>query len=531
MDEGSGGAFRKLFLETNRFWNRYDAYVRVPLSLVPKIITTGSGGGKKKKHGKGGGSSSSSSTGGGSKVWGHNVDDLGYDESVCRSVVEVLSRALGDRATAIRALTCGNGDIRAMSNDVGSSNEDIATRVIVDSDQCQVIPIRGSGSSGFGYLAKPRERMPTSPAFINQHGGEQCLVVGLRIDPNASRRIVDRGPPAEDTEGSNAFVALWGEQYAQLRRFQDGAIVRAIVWNNAAQASSGGDLLQFAGMDRSMGGIVERIVQHIVKLHFTDAKYMKKSKVGKVVAFELRNMVSFIDGIASPQPSPFSDSLVLHKNVMTAFDSLAEFLRRNTSTTYETAGGRGKKASKLGLPLSVDEVEPLSPCLRYSSLFPPVPHPLLGGTDSGDKRKISGVNPGEPILIQIRFEGSSKWPTSLNAMCAAKCAMLIQLAEGIERMKQESSGGDSDLGSFDGPIDVTPNYMDIGYRGYSWRIIVRADQELRMLKGLRNPTKEARALQLVSRCSFTCSLCFFSVSRMLTFQFIFCNMTMSIELD
>ena len=57
MDEGSGGAFRKLFLETNRFWNRYDAYVRVPLSMVPKIITTGGSGSKKKKHGKGGGSS------------------------------------------------------------------------------------------------------------------------------------------------------------------------------------------------------------------------------------------------------------------------------------------------------------------------------------------------------------------------------------------------------------------------------------------------------------------------------------------
>lgn len=315
---------------------------------------------------------------------------------------------------------------------------------------------------------------------------------------------MDRGPPAEDVRGSAAFVSLWGERHAQLRRFQDGAIVRAVVWN-AMNDIEEENLVQFHGMDRSMGGIVERIVGHMTKLHFTDVKVMKKRKKKMPAttpggAFELRNMVSFIDGVASASaPSPLSDSLALHKNAMTAFDSLSDFLRRNTATA---ATSDGKKVSKLGLPLSIDEVEPLSPCLRYSALFPPVPHPLLGGTDidsGGDskKRKVSGVNVGSPILVQIRFEGSSKWPTSLNAMGAAKCAMLVQIAEGIERMKQEGRH-DDDLDAFDGPMDVTPNYLDVGYRGYSWRIIVRADQELRMLRGLRNPNDEAKALRLVS---------------------------------
>mmetsp|Transcript_1191 Transcript_1191/g.2196 ORF Transcript_1191/g.2196 Transcript_1191/m.2196 type:complete len:1553 (-) Transcript_1191:57-4715(-) len=508
--EGGTGAFKKLFLETNRFWTRYDAYVRVPLAAVPKLLAatasaSGAGGGKK-KHGKATGSGSNASN-----VWGHDVNDLGYDESVCRSVVEVLSRALGDRATAIRAFTGGNGDIRnAVSNEM--NNEDAATKVIVDSDQCHTVPIRGSGSTQFGYAARLAERSSTPSALYSQNDKEQepHLVIGLRINPTTSRRIVDRGPPAEDIVGSNAFVALWGEKAAQLRRFQDGAIVRAVVWNAAGDVSGGTDV-QFHGMDRSMGGIAERIVQHIVKLHFTDSKLGKKRKDVPGVAFELRNMLSFIDGVSvapasSPQSSRFADSLALHKNAMTAFDSLAEFLRRNTKTTNNSLG-KGKQASSLGLPLSVDEVEPLSPCLRYSALFPPVPHPLLGGTDVGSssdkKRKVSGVNVGSPILIQIRFEGSSKWPTSLNAMGAAKCAMLAQLADGIDKMKQEHAGGASgsvdnnaDLDGFDGPMDVTPNYLDIGYRGYSWRIIVRADQELRMLRSLGNPTVEAKTLQL-----------------------------------
>jgi len=482
------GAFRKLFLETNRFWTRYDAYVRIPLEVIPKIGCQSGGAGKKSK-GHGGKTGREEA-----KVWGQDASDIGYDESVRRGVVGVLSRALGDRVTAIRVFSSGNGDIRSNVN-VDSGN-DIATKVVLDSDQCCAIPIRG-GNATVGYAANVSDRAPT-PSALPSNDEEPCLVVGLRIDPNASRRIVDRGPPAEDVEGSDAFVALWGEEHAQLRRFQDGAIVRAVVWNapaTSAQRASGHGLLRFAGEDRSMGGIVERVTQHIVHVQFTHVS--KKGKNPKLVSFELRDVISLIDGVIStPQPSPYADSLALHKNVMSAFESLADFLRQNTVTSMDNISG--KKVSALGLPLKIDEVEPLSPCLRYSALFPPVPHPLLGGAElDGDKRKISGVNEGSPVIIQIRFEGSSKWPSSMNAMGAAKCAMLIQLADGIEKMKKEGNrSAADDLDGFDGPIDVTPNYLDVGYRGYSFRIIVRADQELRMLRNLLNPTQEAVALRL-----------------------------------
>ncbi|KAL3811309.1 hypothetical protein ACHAXA_005395 [Cyclostephanos tholiformis] len=499
----AASAFRRLFLETNRFWTRYDAYVRVPLSVVPRVDD------KRKKP---------------VRLWGVDQDDLGYDESVCRGVIGLLSRALGDRAIFVRALTGGNGiNIhRATASDTRMNDDIIATTVISDSDQIHCFPIRGGSALrfSFGYAARAKDRCPLSPAASlpssDDVGVEPCLVVGIRIDPNASRRVVDRGPPAEDVRGTDAFVALWGEVHAQLRRFQDGAIVRAVVWNDPAvtatteTASMGVESVQYSGMDRSMGGIVERIVQHIVRLHFMDdgkksaAVAMKTSKKSTSMAFELRNMISFIDGCASsPVSSPFSDSLALHKNVLTAFNFLADFLRQNTKTTIDNSlGSKGRKVSNLGLPLAIDEVEPLSPCLRYSALFPPVPHPLLGGSGGdvlgSEKRKVSGSSIGSPILVQIRFEGTSKWPASLNAMGAAKCAMLIQLAEGIDKMKRERGAGTEgdDLAFFDGPMDVTPKYLDIGYRGYSWRIIVRADQELRMLRGLKNPTMEAKALRL-----------------------------------
>ena len=51
--------------------------------------------------------------------------------------------------------------------------------------------------------------------------------IGVTLDPTTSVRLVDRGPSPEDAEASEEFRAFWGP-LAQLRRFQDGAIVEAV---------------------------------------------------------------------------------------------------------------------------------------------------------------------------------------------------------------------------------------------------------------------------------------------------------------
>ena len=91
----------------------------------------------------------------------------------------------------------------------------------------------------------------------------------------------------------------------------------------------------------------------------------------------------------------------------------------------------------------------------------------------------------DPILIQIRFGASSKWPSDLKAIGAAKTAMLIQLANAIE------GENNSDFG---GLVQVTTNYLDLGYQGYYFRILVRADPEIKMLQGLIQPSSVASSL-------------------------------------
>jgi len=109
--------------------------------------------------------------------------------------------------------------------------------------------------------------------------------------------------------------------------------------------------------------------------------------------------------------------------------------------------------------------------------------------------------PYSPIKIQIRFGSSSKWPNDLKSIGAAKTAMLIQLADGIEAMKEQG-----DNLNFGGPIIVTPTYLLLGFRGYSWKIVVRADPELYFLRGLHKPNNDAlRLLHALTKDHITSS--------------------------
>lgn len=352
--------------------------------------------------------------------------DGSWEESI-RSLTQTLETALGNRIRGIRVLSTGNG--------------------IVERDADET-------ACGESMQKVKANHSPTGSSFI---------VIGLSINPETSQRAVDRGPPAENSDEVTAFLQLWGKK-AQLRRFKDGAIIQAVVWNDTPST--------FSGEDRMDGGIVKKIIQHIVKLHYTTEQ----------IDFSLPELLSAVDGIAEhgKEAALFSDPFAAQRTLMKAFESLSDFLRSNSQPPYVGS----KESSRLGLPLPIDSVEPLSPSLRYSDLFPPLPHPLLGGEPAGEK-KVSGAIVSNPILIQLRFGSSSKWPTDLKAMGAAKAAMLVQLINGIEELDPEG---------FDGPMVVSPTYADIGYKGFVFRLVVRADQEIRMLQGLQNPSPEATTL-------------------------------------
>lgn len=59
---------------------------------------------------------------------------------------------------------------------------------------------------------------------------DSTVRVGLIVEPKNVDRLVDHGPPAEDKVAAAAFRQFWGDK-AELRRFKDGSILEAIVWD------------------------------------------------------------------------------------------------------------------------------------------------------------------------------------------------------------------------------------------------------------------------------------------------------------
>ena len=70
--------------------------------------------------------------------------------------------------------------------------------------------------------------------------------VGLVLDTSAHTRRIDMGPPAE-TNGVAAFRDFWGPR-AELRRFADGSIREAVLWecDPGLESSIVGQIVRYA---------------------------------------------------------------------------------------------------------------------------------------------------------------------------------------------------------------------------------------------------------------------------------------------
>ena len=81
----------------------------------------------------------------------------------------------------------------------------------------------------------------------------RAVIVGLVLDASKAFRKVDRGPPAEDAVAAGVFRALFGSR-AELRRFKDGAIVEAAVWEDVPRQRVPGFIVEFLAQRAPLQG-------------------------------------------------------------------------------------------------------------------------------------------------------------------------------------------------------------------------------------------------------------------------------------
>lgn len=490
-------AFRRIFFVNCRFWRKHDLYARVSLTSLADYCTFATNtnmqpGGQQPQTTK--------------EIWKMKCLDLGNYEAVSRTAVELITAALGDRATLVRPLTCGNGEnIDGVTVQLGNlthtTTKDSSNRVhniLHDADQAVSWPpmTPTTEREGQGHSNVLKQYGIVCP--LNWQGDIPCLIIGIRVKSETAARVVDRGPPADEKESiqSKEFKAFWGNK-AELRRFKDGAIVHAVVWNtndddNYVENKSQRIGFSFCSSETS-NNIVERIVKCILCTHMIDTdecrdkEYFVYDKV-KFLNTEVLGLVDSVrcKGISEKHGSNTSpgidlSSVQLHRDLMKVFQDFSSFLVERTKDETNRLGG---------IPMSIDSVEAISPSLRYSELFPPMKHPLF--YESGDAlrrgRKVPGVISCavDPMCIQIRLGRSNKWPSDLNAMGAAKCALLLQLAEGLERERPKTA------------CLVSPTYIDVAFEGYCFRLFIRPDEELKLIDSLKNPTSLAIDRKIVS---------------------------------
>ncbi len=265
------------------------------------------------------------------------------------------------------------------------------------------------------------------------------IMVGLRLFPDNENatRLVDRGPAAttsceNEEEGNNnstavggrtitttataaatlvskaaEFRAFWGEK-SELRRFKDGGIVEAVIWKDVPSHS-----------------IIENACRYIIKRHEPGLISLDRDVAysgGKDVAKQFLATDGGSGGGGSDKN--------LTRNAIQICDGVIKCLK--------------------GLPniiLNIRSISPASPMLRYTSLFPPVPHPSAGSASSGKRSTTSQV---DPIPIIVDFESSSQWPNDPEAMKAVQRALLVRIHDslrGVSSAAAASSVVDGGKGS------------------------------------------------------------------------------------
>ncbi|CAM9356162.1 unnamed protein product [Chrysoparadoxa australica] len=277
------------------------------------------------------------------------------------------------------------------------------------------------------------------------------LAIGLLTHPINVLRVVDRGPPADSGAPAKAFREFWGDK-SELRRFSDGSIVEALVWKGGRHK------------------VLEEIIKHSLARH--DPTRCQHDQV-QFHGSELLDLISArpkLPGLSLPQ-----DGNTLTQAAIQSFDRLVQRLK-----------------SLQGMPLRVNTVQAVSPMLRYTSVLPPVPHPLAISPEDpegnvaafwhqGSKKSGRVTSVLDPVDIILQFEGSGQWPDEIDAIRHTASAFLIRLSQRLWEQHRLRS-------------EITKSWLDVFSDGYCWRLCLNNDWELNALK--RNKSAEAAQLEL-----------------------------------
>ena len=254
--------------------------------------------------------------------------------------VEGLVRtALGDRALLVRALPRAGG-----YSSSSSSHHTAATT---------------EAAAGGGAKKKQKKGAGAGAVVGEVLTERQSIFVGAFVDAQKSLRLVDVGPAANDTAAAEKFRGIWGEK-SELRRFQDGKICEAVVWEVGADARH---------------RIPDLAVGYILRRHLPPG-------------VEVIGCAGEVDDVLCPNGD--GGDTVASRSADAALTKLSKQLRGLTDLALKVVG-----------------VQPLSGVSRHTPGFYPRPHPLAGGGGGLEEgREVARCL--EPLEVMVQLEGTGE---------------------------------------------------------------------------------------------------------------------------
>ncbi|KAI4493829.1 hypothetical protein M0804_002005 [Polistes exclamans] len=266
------------------------------------------------------------------------------------------------------------------------------------------------------------------------------ISIGIDLNPDFCFNIVEKGPEANLPEAAS-FREFWCNK-SELRRFQDGSIREAVVWDK-------GKTLHGRRM------ICKKIIKFLLKLKFNLApnQYLYlANQMEDILQLNKIKITHFVYGTGEEATL----------RVIKAFNSLEKDLM-----------------SLVDIPLSITGVQGSSAAFRYTEVFPPLAttyrpnHKIIEEGEDYLMLKTKNINKVpryvHPLDISLQLSTSGKWPEELEAIRKTKTAFHIQIAECLRKQHNLNAQG-----------HVT--HIDVFKDGFVFRLRVAHQKEIALLK-------------------------------------------------
>lgn len=251
--------------------------------------------------------------------------------------------------------------------------------------------------------------------------------IGITLNKEKALRRVERGPsPAtESAEAVQAFRSFWGSHKCQLRRFQDGAIIDAVVWDLDNSLLSKTLIVDDPFKRTKQSGykpdrVVDTVLRYALGRFFPSICGTEGESLCSTLSAQLEDFCQY--SLLAP---PVTIGKQMPKEEILQ-ESDADTLTRHAVQALDQL--RSVLTSQLkNLPLTFESLSAVTPELRYTALIPVRPHPILLGREALKKHAGETISLlGTPLRILAKLESSGKWPPDVEAVAKCKTAFLLK---------------------------------------------------------------------------------------------------------